>query len=669
MTTIRRDVLTLPGAALGPENPLPALRTLDEMHTIDERAKGGLPRDMARQIGYEPLHNVLPVRILDGYTRDRAELTLDTIVLENDRLRATVLPGLGGRVYSLVHKSTEAHSTETQTTETRPTETELLYRNPVFQPADFALNGAWYSGGIEWNIGATGHTTLSCAPVHAARVPAPGGGEMLRLWEWERLRDVPFQVDLWLPEGSDFLYVGVRVRNPHEKPVPVYWWSNIAVPEERRVLAPADEAWHFGYERSLRRVPVPEWNGVDRTYPLRSEYPADYFYEVPDNERRWIAALDERGQGLVQTSTDLLRGRKLFLWGSGTGGRRWQRWLTEPGTGGYCEIQAGLARTQLEHVKLDAESEFAWLEAYGPLKADAPAAHGGDWAAARADVAGRLEDVLPRASVEEAYEAWRAHADAEPGERLATGSGWGALEVLRTGYKLPGTPFDEATLGDVQAPWLELLHGGAVPEPRKVAPPGPTPVAPAWRDMLETAPAEPHTEYHLGVAQWHAGDLAQAVRSWERGLELAPSQWPLLRCLAVADREAGNPERAADRYVEAFDDLCAERRDDGETWTAATAALGREAIEALLATGRVPQARSVWDRLRPENRARGRFRLIEAQLLLAEGEKEAARAVFDAGFEVSDLREGAEVLGETWEALTDEPLPERYEFRMRPAAE
>ncbi|MDG4864942.1 DUF5107 domain-containing protein, partial [Streptomyces sp. T-3] len=374
MTTIRRDVLTLPGADLGPENPLPALRTLDEMHTIDERAKEGLPRDMARQIGYEPLHNVLPVRILDGYTRDRSELTLDTIVIENDRLRATVLPGLGGRVYSLVRKPTETH----------PTETELLYRNPVFQPADFALNGAWFSGGIEWNIGATGHTTLSCAPVHAARVPAPDGGEMLRLWEWERLRDLPFQVDLWLPEGSDFLYVGVRVRNPHEKPVPVYWWSNIAVPEERRVLAPADEAWHFGYERSLRRVPVPEWDGTDRTYPLRSEYPADYFYEVPDTERRWIAALDESGQGLVQTSTDLLRGRKLFLWDSGTGGRRWQRWLTEPGTGGYCEIQAGLARTQLEHVKLDAESEFAWLEAYGPLAADAPAVHGEDWAAARA---------------------------------------------------------------------------------------------------------------------------------------------------------------------------------------------------------------------------------------------------------------------------------------------
>ncbi|NXY99038.1 DUF5107 domain-containing protein [Streptomyces sp. BR123] len=670
-TTVRRAVLTLPAAPLGPENPLPALGAPAGAHVLDERARPGLPRDTARQAGYGPLRSLLPVRILDGYGRQRQEREFQALVLENAHLRATVLPGLGGRVHSLVHV---------------PTGRELLYRNPVFQPVNFALNGAWFSGGIEWNIGATGHTTLSCAPLHAATVPAPDGGVMLRLWEWERLRDLPFQVDLWLPDDSEFLYAGVRIRNPHERPAPVYWWSNTAVPEDHgtRVLAPADEAWlphcpegaggaPAGHERSLRRIPVPDWQGADRTYPLRSEYAADFFYEIGHEAdpaggagtRPWIAALDSAGSGLVQTSTDVLRGRKLFVWGSGAGGRRWQDWLTGPGIGGYAEIQAGLARSQLEHVRLDAGAELSWLEAYGPLTADPAAVHGSDWAAARAEAGRALDAALPRDRVEAAYAAWRGTADTEPGERLARGSGWGALEVLCGGYKLPGTPFAESDMGEEQQSWLELWRSGVLPDPGPTAPPGPSLVAPHWRDMLETAPADPLTEYHLGVAQWHAGDVAQAVRSWERGLLRAASRWPLLRCLAAADTLSGDPGRGARRYAEAFADLAQASR-GGAAWEAAESALGREAMTALLETGRPDEARSVWDRLRPALREQPRFRLLAALLLAAEGHMAAARRVFEDGFELPDLREGDEILAEVWSRITDRPLPPEYDFRMRP---
>ncbi|MCL7497432.1 DUF5107 domain-containing protein [Streptomyces sp. MCA2] len=672
-TRVRRTTLTLPAAPLGSDNPLPALRGGQDLHRIEIPQDAGLPADMARQIGYAPLRSLLPARMRDGYGRTRRTTDLDALVIENDRLRATVLPGLGGRVHSLHHK---------------PTDRELLYRNPVWQPAAFALNGAWFSGGIEWNIGATGHTTLSCAPLHAARVPAPDGGEMLRLWEWERLRDLPFQVDLWLPDGSDFLHVGVRIRNPHHHTVPVYWWSNTAVPEDAhtRVLAPAEEAWHFGYERTLRRVPVPHSDGADRTYPLRSEFPADYFYAVPDGARRWIASLDADGRGLVQTSTDTLRGRKLFLWGAGRAGRRWQQWLTEPGTDGYAEIQAGLARTQLEHVPLDAGGEFSWLEAYGPLETDPAAVHGADWGAAREEAAARLAAVLPRAEVDAAYAAWLPYADHEPKESLATGSGWGALEAARAGLDLPGTPFDAATLGAEQEPWLTLLGTGDLPAARPV--PGPALVAPAWRDLLESARPGPATDYHLGLAQWHAGDRAQAVRSWERALGQDGGCLPLY-CLAVAESVAGETGRAADRYALA----CAEAAraaaapdPAARDWRAVLPALAREAVPALLAAGRTDEAAQLLAGLRQTDQDDGRFRLLTAQVLLAQGRPAAAREIFDAGFEVAGLREGDEVLGDTWyaiaerlvagggpvteqvraEARSGHPLPERYDYRMRP---
>ncbi|PJJ05502.1 uncharacterized protein DUF5107 [Streptomyces sp. 2333.5] len=672
-TSVRRTTLTLPAAPLGPDNPLPALCAGHDPHRIELGPDTRLPADMARQLGHAPLRSILPTRMRDGYGRARRSTDVEALVLENDRLRATVLPGLGGRVYSLHHK---------------PTGRELLYRNPVLQPAAFALNGAWFSGGIEWNIGATGHTTLTCAPLHAARLPAPDGGEMLRLWEWERLRDLPFQVDLWLPDGSDFLHVGVRIRNPHPHTVPVYWWSNTAVPEDEgtRVLAPADEAWHFGYAHTLRRVPVPDSEGADRSYPLRSEYPADYFYDVPEGARGWITSLGADGRGLVQTSTGTLRGRKLFLWGAGRAGRRWQQWLTAPGTGGYAEIQAGLARTQLEHVPLDAGGEFAWLEAYGPLETDAAAVHGADWAAARGEVAARLEAVLPRADVDAAYAAWRPYADHEPKESLATGSGWGALEVARAGLDLPGTPFEAATLGAEQEPWLTLLTTGDLPAAGPV--PGPALVAPAWRELLESAAPGPATDYHLGLAQWHAGDRAQAVRSWERALAHGAGCLPLY-CLAVAESVAGEPARAADRFAQACAAVARAASDEGPRARAlqeVLPALAREAVPALLAAGRTAEAAQLLAGLRQTAVADGRFALLTAQVLLAQGQPAAAREIFDAGFEIAALREGDEVLGDTWYAIAEQlvaaggpvtedvrataraahPLPERYDYQMRP---
>jgi len=664
----------MPGTPVGPANPLPPLGPADDEHEVADTS--GLPEDMAWQVRYGRIATVLPCARLDGYTRTRAPLHFPALVLDNGRLRATVLPGFGGRLISLVRYAADG------------TERELLYRNPVFQPANFALNGAWFSGGIEWNIGSTGHTTLSVAPLHAAAVPGPDGTPMLRLWEWERTRDLPFQVDLWLPEDADFLYAGVRLRNPHDHDVPAYWWTNIAVPEERgsRVLAPAEEAWNFGYTHELRRVPIPVWDGADRTYPLHAEHATDYFYETSPEDRHWVTSLDESGTGFVQASTGLLRGRKLFLWGTGSGCRHWQEWLTDPRLspyGGYIEIQAGLVRTQLEHLPLPAGEEFAWLEAYGELSADPARVHAMDWAVARSAAESALEAALPEASVAAAFEAWRAVADRAPSETLAAGSGWGALEVARGGYELPGTPFDPATLGPDQEPWQVLLREGRLPERPALVPPGPTLVADPWRELLDQAPSTWLTEYHRGVARWAAGDTEGAVAAWKRSLALADSPWAH-RNLAFADTAEGRHAEAAERLLPALKAVL-----EADADVAAVRALARETAEALLDAGRAGDCLDLLGELPEEVTVRGRFRLLAARALVAVGDADGARAIFDAGFEVEDLHEGDEDVHDVWwglaellvartepgltaaevraRARTAHPLPPRYDLHMRPS--
>ena len=73
VTTIRREVLTLPAAELGPDNPLPPLRLLHEVHRIEVRDRDELPREMAieDECREHVLHERVAVRIGAVLDRDQ----------------------------------------------------------------------------------------------------------------------------------------------------------------------------------------------------------------------------------------------------------------------------------------------------------------------------------------------------------------------------------------------------------------------------------------------------------------------------------------------------------------------------------------------------------------------------------------------------------------------
>src|SRR4051794_21995295 len=522
MSTLQRDVLRLPTSLLGPPDPLPPLRSQTDLHVVDPGPDDGNGPDeeMRRGMAYGRLSSVLPYLNQSDYGRELVDAEHAVAVLENDRLRATFLLGWGGRLWSLVDRTTGR---------------ELLYRPSTLQLANLALRDAWFAGGVEWNLGVTGHTALTCEPLHAVRVELGGGNgapatPLLRLYEYERMRGLIYQVDSWLPDGSLHLLVHITVTNPTDQTVPLYWWSNTAVPEAEdvRVLAPARSAWTFGSERILRHVAMPVVEGVDRSYPLRSRAAVDYFFDLAGARRPWIAALDGQGAGLVQSSSRRLRGRKLFLWGDGPGGRHWQQWLS-PAGGRYLEIQAGLARTQRGPLPLGAGDRWSWLETYGPLQADPARAHDPDWQVGAAEVERLLDVTAPLDWLEGAERVGRAATDRPPAEVLHCGSGWGALERRRREasgeepWGLPGTPFPDEALAAEQQPWLDLLERGALSLDLRVPPPS-YQVTRAWQDRLALAPG-PAAALLAGVAEAYNGQAEEALRSWRASLEDQPSAW------------------------------------------------------------------------------------------------------------------------------------------------
>ncbi|WP_344804223.1 DUF5107 domain-containing protein [Microlunatus ginsengisoli] len=640
-TMIESTTLRLPSAELGAESPLPSFGGLQRLP--DPSGSPGLPPAMRERIAYGRLANPLPYAVQNGYGRDLRPRQVPAIRLANDHLDAYVLPELGGRIWSL---------------RDRRSGRELVFANERLQYANFALTDAWCAGGIEWNLGSTGHATTTSRPVFAARVET-ARGPSLRLWEWERTRDLVFSVDL-MPAGDvPVLVAHVRVRNPDPEPKPLYWWTNIAVPETDgvRVLAPADRAWRTANDGSLDSVPVPhpDTPAVDASYPRTAPAAADYFFQISEGHGRWVAAIEEDGRGVAQTATAAMAGRKFFLWGAGAGGERWQEWLSGPHRR-YLEIQAGLATTQLEHLALGPDEELSWAEAYVPLELDPARAHGG-WVDALDEVDGRLADVLPAGRLDEEHQWWRAEvADRAPAEQLAAGSGAGLAELTVRGIDprtLPGTPFDRPRR-DGSRFLVELARGATVDQDAAGAELLIPPVSARWRPVFDRVADGWWGSLMRAVRAHAAGDLAAAERCYRDSHVFRPSAWAA-RGLALLSAANGDAGGAIARYRESVG-LAPE-----------CLPLLVEATEHCLAAGQAGRALALVEAAPEAVAGHGRVRLLRCRALLGCGRTEEARAILGDGIEVPDLREG-ETLEAVWRAaFGDAPLDPRYDFRMGPS--
>ncbi|MFH1477391.1 MAG: DUF5107 domain-containing protein [Verrucomicrobiota bacterium] len=639
-TELRIEKYPIMAAILGEDSPLPPLHP-PVSFAAGMKVDASVPDAARTYLGYGLDTGCLPYGLQDQYDRTRQAAVLKVAVLENEILKAVFLLEYGGRLWSLIHK---------------PSGRELLYVNPVLQPANLAIRNAWFSGGVEWNAALRGHSPHTCSPLFAARVAGQDGSPILRFWEWERLRGVPYQIDFRLPEKSPWLFVSVRIINPQAGVIPMYWWSNIALCEraDMRVLVPAEAAYLFDYSKVMTRVPVPyDERKADISYATNLNKAADYFYDIAKRPCPWIAVLDAAGQGLMHVSTARLRGRKLFAWGMGAGGRNWQNFLSD-GQAPYIEIQAGLAQTQYECYPMPAGAQWSWLEAYGLMSAKASKVHAKNWRTACREVEDCLAATLPYAALEAEQRRSAMDIDKPPVEILQRGSGWGNLESRRR--KLFGEKsfypnalvFDEASLGKAQVPWQALLEKGALPEQDPRMSPGGWMTQAEWRRLLRNAVEKRRGDHwlswlHLGVMEYDQGRKEAARQAWEKSLDRARTAWAL-RNLAVLAGEEQKSAQAADLYLEAIERA------------PSLIALLLEGIQTWLEAGRTQQALDFIKKQSAPIRSHGRIRTLEASALEKLGEFDKAETILTSGLEVAGLREGEIALSDLWFSIQEKRL-------------
>lgn len=648
MSTLTFTSYEMPAASLGRDNPLPDLGGVGDAHAKIVIDEASVTPEESKYMGWGRVHTILPYTIQDGYNRQKRKRAFKAAVLENEHLRATFMPQLGGRLWSLFDKDAGR---------------ELLHVNPVFQPCNLALRNAWISGGVEWNVGIIGHTPFTVDDMACQTLAFSDGTPVLRMFQYERVRHLFYRVEAFLPDGAKELYVRVRIDNATNEDTAVYWWSNMAVNEgeDVRVVAPAQKAYRYGYGGKLAKVSVPymtveadklngqvarlarenggklDWD-ISRTMTLPQAL--DFFFDVPQDVRPFIAAPGKDGYGMCQTSTGELRGRKLFVWGMGEGGRHWQSFLAKEGCQ-YIELQSGLAHTQLEHLPMAGGASISWLESYGPVQADAKKAQDPDWNTAIDAVATALEAQRPAKALEEWHARAKAELDGRNGKPVHKGMGYARCEkaLLGDAFDTAGLSLDAMRVGEGETPWLTLATEGVLPCPEPLDEPKSYQIGPAWRKKLYESVLSGKSDhwyahYQLGVMADACGDFDAARGSYERSLTLCRNPWAL-RCLAMGDLRRGDAAEAAKKLLEAVQ-------------MKPIRPLAIEAMRALIQAKQYERALELFESLPKALREVGRIRVFEIAALIRMGRLDEAKAQISGPIVLPDVREGDVLLTDLW---------------------
>ena len=610
MTTLVFEKKRILGIPLGEASRFPALRDPIKS-TIDSR----LNEDDELFINYGMYSDSLPYTMLDDYDlAEKQELEFDSAVLENEHLRAELVISLGGRLWSLYDKDAKR---------------DLLTNNTEFLPCNLGIRNAWFAGGAEFNCGRRGHDANTCRPRFAAELHDPELGPVLRIYDYSRDRRTPFQIDFFLPEDSRFLFARGRIYNPHAEVVPMYWWSNIALPMTPgcRVVVPAMETYVNKYDAGshfITKIPMPDGEGFDQTYPENFRFVRDHFYDIPHNSRKWEALFNRDGSGFIHMSTRRLQGRKLFVWGKTTGGDHWQKKLLGPGVCDYLELQAGLAKSQQECLPMPPKTAWEWLEAYGGIQANADGIFG-SWEHAVETVTGLADQILPEQKLEELLKMTHDRIALRSGRLHCSGNRAAALEEMQSGTRI-APQLDFCHPGEKEAEWMQLLNDRKLDDD----PPRSFQADPVWLEPLLQAPDGWKKHYHLTLQYFRLQDWERAAFHAETSFKLKRNAWTLHLLGNVLLRAEKEKPRALK--------LLAQAALEPE----ADAYLVKETLKLLALHQAYPDVISVFESLSSEHRNRPSARLQYAKALANTGKTKQAHEILleNGGLELPDAREG-----------------------------
>ncbi|MDR2706514.1 MAG: DUF5107 domain-containing protein [Planctomycetaceae bacterium] len=273
-----------------------------------------------------PKSVIYPYFKFEGYAHQGQPQEWKTVVLENDYIRVTVIPSIGGKIWGAIEKNSGK---------------EFIYFNHVAKFRNIAMRGPWTSGGIEINFGIIGHAPTTATPVDYNTRKNDDGSVSCFVSAFEMITRTWWQVEINLQPDKAFFTTSTTWRNTTPFPRPYYHWMNAGYRASNDLNFIFPGQYYIGHSGDVHSWCFDE-KGRNLSRYVNHAFGGDKSMHVLGNYDDFYGAYYENDQfGSVHYSpfTDKL-GMKIFLWGLSRAGMIWEDLLTDT-DGQYVELQSG----------------------------------------------------------------------------------------------------------------------------------------------------------------------------------------------------------------------------------------------------------------------------------------------------------------------------------------
>ena len=306
---------------------------------------------------------IYPYFRFDGFTSRAVQRQYTVVELENAYLRVSIVPEIGGKIWSAIDKATGR---------------SMVYDNQVVKFRDVAMRGPWTSGGIEANYGIIGHTPNVATPVdYLTRTNADGSVSCI-IGALDLLTRTSWRLEITLPADKAFFTTSSHWYNASALEQPYYTWMNAAIParDDLEFIYPGNRT--LGHDGELGDWPVNRSNGKLVSLYRNNDFGGYKSYHVFGTYSEFVGAYwHDQDFGMVRYAAhDEKPGKKLWIWGLSRQGMIWEHLLSDS-DGQYTEVQSGRlfnqtsdgsTRTPFKHRGFAPHASEQWTEYWYPVR-------------------------------------------------------------------------------------------------------------------------------------------------------------------------------------------------------------------------------------------------------------------------------------------------------------